>query len=418
MRDIFVEQLIQAPVEDQEIELVERKGLGHPDSICDAIVNFASVALCQEYQKTFGRILHHNLDKALLAAGSSSPRVGGGTIDEPMRLILGDRATASAQGKNIDVQGIVIAAAKEWIRRNLRFVNPDRHMVFQSEIKAGSPALTHIFEQSSMGANDTSAAVGFAPFTLTEQVVFSVEKYMNSAQFKQRFPEAGEDIKVMGVRHKRDLHLTIAVAFVDRFVKDSRTYFIRKEEMAEDLSRYLAPLRSDYEQIKVEINVLDDRRETDGGMYLTVLGISAEGGDSGQVGRGNRVNGLISLNRPQSTEAYAGKNPVSHVGKIYSYFSGYVAEQISLRVQGIREIYVQLCSQIGRPIGAPLTTSLKLILEPGVALQDVKQAVESLVADKLARMSDFTSQLATEDFYRSWEERVRWQTLHLRTRQG
>ena len=407
MSHIFVEQLVQTPVEEQEIEIVERKGLGHPDSLCDAIANQASVALCQEYLKDFGRILHHNLDKALLVAGSSSCRLGGGTIDKPMRLILGDRATASFQGKAIDVEGIVIEAAKDWIRENLRFVDPDRHIIFQNEIREGSPELTHIFERSSIGANDTSAAVGFAPFTLTEQVVFSVEKYMNSAQFKRQFPETGEDIKVMGVRRKRELHLTIAVAFVDRFIRDSHSYFTRKAEIAEDLCRYLSPLRDDYKQIKVDINVLDDTRRADDGMYLTVLGISAEGADSGQVGRGNKVNGVISLNRPQSAEAHAGKNPVSHVGKIYSYFSSHLAEEIAAKVPGIHEVYVQLCSQIGKPIDTPLTTSLKLILEPRFALRDVKQAAETVVHDELSRMNEFTMRLATEDFYRSWEDRLR-----------
>jgi S-adenosylmethionine synthetase len=407
MGDIFVEQLIQTPVEEQAIELVERKGLGHPDSLCDSIANHASVALCQEYKKVFGRILHHNLDKALLVAGSSSPRVGGGTIEKPMRLILGDRATAAFQGKSIDVQGVVIEAAKDWMRRNLRFVDPERHVIFQNEIRAGSPELTDIFERGRMGANDTSAAVGFAPFTLTEQVVFSVEKYMNSPPFKQQFPDTGEDIKVMGLRHKRELHLTIAVAFVDRFVPDSRTYFARKEEMTKSLSRYLGPLQRDYDRIKVDINALDDRLRADDGMYLTVLGTSAEGADSGQVGRGNRVNGVISLNRPQSTEAHAGKNPVSHVGKIYSYFSSHVAQQIASKVNGIREVYVQLCSQIGRPIDEPLTTSLKLILEPGASLGDVSADAESVAAEELARISEFASMLATDDFYRTWEQGMR-----------
>lgn len=407
MDGIFVEQLTQTPVEEQDIELVERKGLGHPDSLCDSIANCASVALCHEYKKVFGRILHHNLDKALLVAGCSNPRVGGGTIEKPMRLILGDRATAAFQEKSIDVQGIVIEAAKDWIRRNLRFVDPDRHLVFQSEIKEGSPELTDIFQRNRMGANDTSAAVGFAPFTITEQVVFSVEKYMNSPQFKKQFPETGEDIKVMGVRHKRELHLTIAVAFIDRYVKDSRTYFARKGEIAKALSPYLDALQGKFERIRVDINALDDSRRANDGMYLTVLGTSAEGADSGQVGRGNRVNGVISLNRPQSMEAHAGKNPISHVGKIYSYFSSHLAQQLASRVDGVHEAYVHLCSQIGRPINEPLTTSLKLILKPGLSLHDVKLAAESVVAEELTRMNDFTLQLTTEDFYRSWEERLK-----------
>ena len=63
-------------------------------------------------------------------------------------------------------------------------------------------------------------------------------------------------------------------------------------------------------------------------MYLTLLGTSAEQGDSGQVGRGNRVCGLISLNRPMSVEAAAGKNPVSHVGKIYNV----LAHELAMRI--------------------------------------------------------------------------------------
>src|SRR3972149_476908 len=216
MGEIVVEQLTQAPVEEQSVELVERKGLGHPDSICDAIANHASVALCNEYKKAFGRILHHNLDKAILVAGASSPKLGGGTIDKPMRLVLGDRATAAYKGASIDFEGIVIEAAKNWIRRNLRFVDPDRHMIFQNEIKGGSLQLTDLFDQGSIRANDTSAAVGFAPLTQTEQTVLAVETYMNSDQFKRRFPESGEDIKVMGARRKRELHLAVPPARISR----------------------------------------------------------------------------------------------------------------------------------------------------------------------------------------------------------
>lgn len=38
-----------------------------------------------------------------------------------------------------------------------------------------------------------------------------------------------------------------------------------------------------------------------GGMYLTVLGTLAEDADSGEVGLGNQVNGLIPMNRPSGS---------------------------------------------------------------------------------------------------------------------
>jgi len=394
MSNIIVEELKQTPVEQQRAELVERKGTGHPDSICDAIMEQVSVALCREYLATFGRILHHNIDKGLLVAGRTEPRLGGGAVTEPMRLVFGDRATAEYKGKRIDVGAIAEAGAQDWLRRNLRFVDPQRHLVFQNELKEGSPELTDIFERDVIGANDTSAAVGYAPLTETERIVFATERYLNSAEFKATFPEAGEDVKVMGYRRDRELVLTVALAFVDRFVPDSKTYFARKEQMQIALEEYLAHEQRTLDRIEVTINTLDDPARGAGGMYLTVLGTSAEGGDCGQVGRGNKVNGVIALNRPMSTEAAAGKNPVSHVGKIYSLLTHRMAAEIYASVPGLREVYVWLCSQIGRPINQPLIASAQLITQQGVTLADVQPAVESVIEHELATIGDFTARLA------------------------
>lgn len=394
MPNILVEELDRVPVEQQRVELVERKGTGHPDSICDAIMERVSLALCREYLATFGRILHHNIDKGLLVAGRSEPRLGGGRVLEPMRLVFGDRATAEYRGKRLDVGAIAEASARDWIRENLRFVEPEQHIVFQNELKEGSPELTDLFEREVIGANDTSAAVGYAPLTETERLVFAAERYLNSPEFKRAFPAAGEDVKVMGYRRDRDLLLTVALAFVDRFVSDARTYFTYKQEIQTALEEYLARERRTLERVTVAINTLDDPSRGEGGMYLTVLGTSAEGGDCGQVGRGNKVNGVIALNRPMSTEAAAGKNPVSHVGKIYSLLTHRMAAEIYAGVPGLREVYVWLCSQIGKPIDQPLIASAQLVLQRGVALKDVEPAVKEVIEHELARIHDFTARLA------------------------
>jgi len=394
MSNITIEELKQTPVEQERVELVERKGTGHPDSICDAIMEQVSIALCREYLNAFGRILHHNIDKGLLVAGRTEPRLGGGAVLEPMRLVFGDRATAEYKGKRIDVGAIAETSAKDWLRRNLRFIDPDRHVVLQNELKEGSPELTDIFERDVIGANDTSAAVGYAPLTETERLVFAAERYLNSNDFKQIFPEAGEDVKVMGYRRDRDLVLTVALAFVDRFVPDARTYFDRKEQIQIALEEYLTREQRTLDRITVAINTLDDPGRGEGGMYLTVLGTSAEGGDCGQVGRGNKVNGVIALNRPMSTEAAAGKNPVSHVGKIYSLLTHRIAAEIYASVPGLREVYVWLCSQIGKPINQPLIASAQLITQQGVSLADVEPAVKSVIEHELAMINEFTARLA------------------------
>jgi S-adenosylmethionine synthetase len=89
-------------------------------------------------------------------------------------------------------------------------------------------------------------------------------------------------------------------------------------------------------------------------MYLSVLGTSADDADSGAVGRGNQVNGIIALHRPRGSEAAAGKNPVSHVGKIYSVLTHLLADQIYTQVSGVREVVVWLCSRIGDPVDRPV----------------------------------------------------------------
>ena len=394
MFNVLIEALQRTPVEDQRVELVERKGRGHPDSICDAIAEEVSQALCREYLAGVGRILHHNVDKGLLVAGRTEPRLGGGKVLEPMRLVLGDRATADYKGRHFKVAEIAESSARNWIRRNLRYVDPDRHLIFQGELKEGSPELTDLFERETIGANDTSAAVGYAPLTETENLVLAAERYLNSVEFKKRFPQAGEDVKVMAFRRDRHLLMTVAVAFVDRFVGDAGTYFARKEEMRLALEEYLAQQQRTLDRISVHLNTLDDPARGEGGMYLTVLGTSAEGGDCGEVGRGNRVNGIISMNRPMSAEAAAGKNPVSHVGKIYSVLSHQLAAQVHAEVPGLREVYILLCSQIGQPIDKPMIAAAQIIPLPGVDLAEVRQRVEAIVRNGLAAIPFLSIQLA------------------------
>jgi S-adenosylmethionine synthetase len=392
-RNILVEQVPNLPMEEQPTELVERKGVGHPDSICDAIMEAVSVELSRAYRDRFGKVLHHNIDKGLLVAGGATPALGGGTMDEPMRLIFGDRATYEYQGVRIPVGQIAAATAKSWLRGHLRFVDPGKHIVFQNEIKPGSPELTDIFERDVVGANDTSAGVGYAPLSETEQLVLAVERYLNSTAFKAAHPEAGEDIKVMGYRFGRDLTLTVALAFVDRFIPDEATYFQRKGEVHDRLQDFVARQPHTMEEVTIDINTLDEPGRGTGGMYLTVLGTSAEGGDCGQVGRGNRVNGVIAFNRPATTEAAAGKNPVSHVGKIYNLLSHEIAEGIYLEVEGLREVTVYLCSQIGHPIDQPLVAAAQVVLCEGVAVGDVRDHVVAVIDRELAGIRQFTERL-------------------------
>jgi len=394
-RNILVDSLKQTPLEQQKLEIVERKGLGHPDYICDAIMDRISVELSQEYLKRFGAIMHHNVDKSLLAAGEAETRFGGGIIKKPMLLVIGDRATFEVNGIKIPVKEIAIQTAKKWFKARLR-VDPEKHVRFQVELKPGHPELMDIFtrkEGNLLGANDTSAAVGYAPMTRTEKTVFNTEQYVNAPEYKKRFPESGEDVKVMGFRKNNDLRLTISMAFVDKFVKSESDYFRKKAEIFEDISRF-AKEQADFDSVEVRLNTLDVKGRGINGVYLTVLGTSAESGDSGQVGRGNRVNGIISLNRPLCSEAAAGKNPVSHVGKIYNSLTHHIADRIYTEVVKIEEVYIWLLSQIGKSIDQPAIAAAQVVMKKNNSFNTVKKEIEEVVNSELENIDKFCNDLA------------------------
>ncbi len=393
---INVEAYKGKSISEHHVEIVERKGTGHPDFICDSVMEAISVALSAAYLREFGAVLHHNVDKGLLVAGQVKKWFGGGEVIQPMELIIGDRATFSARGQTIPVAEIAEAAAKEWLGSHLAGVDPDRHLRYRVVLAPGSAELTDIFSRPGQVrvANDTSAAVGYYPLSPTEQVVLELERFLNGPQFKEKYPESGEDIKVMGLRRERRLDLTVAMPLLAGHVASERDYFNRKEvihrEMVAFLKRY-----SGFKSIDVHYNTLDQPGRGVDGVYLSLLGTSAEDADSGQVGRGNRVNGLISMNRPMGTEAAAGKNPVSHVGKIYNVLAHHIARKIYEQIPGIKEVYVLLLSRIGDPIDHPSMAAVQLLLEKGRHIGEIAATADEICAGELSRIDDFCRELGS-----------------------
>ncbi len=395
LRNVLTSILSRESLEDQPLEICERKGLGHPDTLCDSIMNQVSVELSKEYDKRFGKILHHNLDKGLIAAGQSKVSFKGGEITKPIKIIYGDRATFTVGDDYIDVNEIAFKSTKNLIKEKFRFIDPDEHILYQSEIQPGSIALQDIFERKGrfLGANDTSAAVGFAPMSKMETLIIDLEKHLNSSEYKKRFPESGEDIKLMGLRRKNRLVLTVAMAMVDQYIEDEKDYFRKKAEIYESINDFIAA-KSDFEEINVTLNALDTPGRGIHGLYLTVLGTSAETGDSGQVGRGNNVLGIIPLNRPVSSEAAAGKNPVSHVGKIYNLLSYRIANEIIEKVNGIKETYVWLLSEIGQPINKPSIVSTQIIPNKGIDLKEIEPQIEEVISYEFENLQEFSKKIA------------------------
>ena len=374
-------------------EAVERKGLGHPDSIADAVAEAASVALSRRYRAECGRILHHNVDKVLLAGGAAAPAFGGGQVTQPMELFLAGRAAVGVDGKSIPVGEIVVEAARAWLRAHLPALDAERHVRVTSLVRPGSADLVALFERrrkaGAVLANDSSLGVGFAPLSRLETAVDRIERRLTGAETRRRHPAFGADVKVLGVRNGERAQFTIAAAMIGGALADAAAYRAATEAAAA-IAREAA-MDCGFADPAIAVNAADD--PATGSYYLTVTGLSAEAGDDGQAGRGNRANGLITPYRPMTMESVAGKNPVSHVGKLYNIAAGLIAARIAEALPELGAVHCYLASQIGRPIQEPLTATVLAAPKRARGLARHMDEIERIVADELARIGGIADAL-------------------------
>ncbi len=386
-RNIVVERIKGIRTENQRIEMVERKGLGHPDFIADSISEAFSRSLSLYYIENFGKILHHNVDKLEIIGGRTSPEFGGGQVIYPISVLFSGRATDTIENQRIPVKEIAIGSALEWIENNLRFVDGNS-IRFLFETKSGSPSLTGLYGNPATVSNDTSFGAGYAPLTPTENLVLALEREMNSADFKKEFPFSGEDIKIMALRNRKRLDIIIANAFVDRFIMSHDDYFETKNRLVEELILRINDLLMEDYSFHVSLNALDDRKKGKNGCYLTVTGTSAEHGDDGSAGRGNRANGLITPNRAMSFEAVAGKNPVNHIGKIYNILAQRIAQEI-YDYTGIHNT-VKIAGKIGDRIDHP---QVSVVTTNDAVSPDERRTIKNIVDENLSRIEEITNDL-------------------------
>lgn len=362
-------------------EVVERKGLGHPDTLADGISEAISRSLCRHYMEESGQILHHNVDKVLIIAGQSAPCFGGGSIFKPPSVVVGGRASRL---QNKLLSQIIEDAAASHLHK---IVQNLKQFHVEPRLEQGAPELQSLIGR---GANDTSIGVGYAPLSQTEQLILDLEDVVRKVR------GAGEDIKLMAVRRGGHITLVVAVAMVSRFIGSREEYEeakLRVREAVESKARSQidrvpgeAAGGAESQRLEVCINCADAGEN----IYLTVTGCSLEMGDDGATGRGNRGNGLITPMRPMTMEAIAGKNPVSHVGKIYNVMAQKIAADIA-EMEGVVEAYVTLVSKIGSPISLPLLRGVQICGEMELTAA-VEARVNSILDWHLENAEDLVEQ--------------------------
>jgi len=396
-KNVYVNGINEIPIPERKIEIVERKGIGHPDSVADALAEEVSKALCKMYIKEFGHVLHHNTDETQIAAGQSAPRFGGGVVIDPAYILLVGRATTHVDAKDekavksLPCKPVALKAARKYLDKTFKELDVDSEIVLDARIGMGSDDLTGVYKSSKVLANDTSFGVGYAPYSVTDQLVLKTEEYING-KLKKSLPAAGTDVKVMASRVDKEITLTVACAMVDKYIDDAAAYKSSIDQLYNSVLDNALKVKGtgDY-NIKLDVNTGDDYKRNV--LYLTCTGMSQEMGDDGSVGRGNRCNGLITPYRPMSMEATSGKNPITHIGKIYNVMSKLIAEDIAKNVTSDAEIRVRLLSQIGHPVSEPLNASIDIVSLDGDSNPKIdkwKSESESIAYDWLDNVDKVT----------------------------
>jgi S-adenosylmethionine synthetase len=335
----------------------------------------------------------------LLCGGRAVAEFGGGKVLAPIDVYLAGRATSQVGSDVMPLTEIAIEGSRAWLSASLHALDPERHVQIHNVIQPGSQDLQALFVRPSQLplANDTSIGIGYAPMSALEQLVLAVEKHMNTRDRHRDHAAWGEDIKVMGIRQRSSVRLTVACAIIGRHVGHLDDYLGEKASIKELVERLA--IQHGFEASEAAVNTADDPSTRS--VYLTVTGTSAEAGDDGQVGRGNRVNGVIAPGRPMSLEAAAGKNPVTHVGKIYNVLARDIAEAVSREIQEVAAARCLLVSRIGTPINRPALLHLQLQMKDGLPVEQVRPLAEAISSHHLGRVSNLVDEFVdgTIDIY-------------------
>lgn len=195
----------------------------------------------------------------------------------------------------------------------------------------------------------------------------------------------------MGIRHEGRIHLTIGCAFVGRFVSGLNEY-VNKKETARAIA--IAARAVTTLDIEATINAGDNLDKGD--VFLTVTGTSAEAGDDGEAGRGNRVSGLITPYRVMTIEAAAGKNPVSHIGKLYNLLAARIASALTAEMRSVEDAACVIVSQIGCPVHDPQLVDIRLTAGDAPLSTVLAAEVKDVVHSQLGLINILQNELLSE----------------------
>lgn len=319
------------------IEVVERKGIGHPDSLADALANEVSVAFSRHCLNRFGIILHHNVDKLYIGGGHFRNDFGACDRIKPVEVRTNGRMSNTFGEERIDIATIQVDAVSRYLFRVLPKLGTDDVTIVPNATQHTKVPYwftprnrEDVPDSVAPKANDTSFCISHWPPTPVESIAYRLERYFWEVQEGfpvPRFLEIGQDIKALVLREGSAIEATLCVPTISTSTRSYEHYLelIRYHEVAlQAVGEEFASAHG----LRLVVRVNPFQR-----LYMLGIGSCIECGEEGVVGRGNTILGISASHRPHTQESWAGKNPVYHTGRVFGYLTAKVARAISTRLQ-------------------------------------------------------------------------------------
>jgi S-adenosylmethionine synthetase len=358
------------------VEVVERKGVGHPDSLADALANEVSVVYSRYCLEHFGLILHHNVDKLYVGAGHYKNDYGVCSRLTPVQVRVNGRMSSLFGDRLINLEALQRDAVERYLLRVLPRMTPEDLVVCSNATQ--NTKVPYWFTPRSrfdvpdadrVRANDTAFCVGHWPPTISESLAYRLERYFwmpEKGVAVPRFPEIGQDIKVMVLRQADAVEVTLCVPTMSEHTR-SRADYVSLIQLHENRLSELATLLAEAHRLKVNVRVNPYQHQ-----YMLGLGSCVECGEEGLVGRGNAISGVISSHRVHTQESWAGKNPVYHTGRVLSYLTAKLARSLGDGLQV--KCTVSTLTRCGDSLVPPRV--LQIATDKGVSRKEVERIIE------------------------------------------
>ncbi|PIQ91690.1 MAG: hypothetical protein COV70_02450 [Parcubacteria group bacterium CG11_big_fil_rev_8_21_14_0_20_39_22] len=373
-------------------EIVERKGVGHPDSLADALSNEISVYFSKHCIDNFGIILHHNFDKLYIGGGNFTNNFGTCDRLKPIMVQVNGRISDRFGRNMIEIESIQKKAVENYLCKVLPNITKDDLVVisnatqFHRNPRRFSPRNRRdVPDADRPMANDTSLCVSHWPPTATESLVYRLEKYFwertDDGYLTPRFTEIGGDIKVFAIREDKHIDIIMSVPTLSEKTKSFKHYleliYDYKSKLTVIAKEIVSPLDM---TVSIEINPQKNP-------YMLGIGSCIECGEEGVVGRGNSILGIIAPNRCGTQESWAGKNPVYHTGRVWGYLTAKLAQSISTRLNV--KCSVSAITQCGDSLIPPKV--LHISSEEHIGHNELEEVVKSelLSADYVNEILNF-----------------------------